>query len=90
MRIAVEYLAQIKRAAGVVRETTHLPDHATLENLLISLAATRDEAFRELLLDRTGRPHRSLLFFVDGASVGPSHTLKDGDLVSVLAPMAGG
>ena len=90
MQVVVEYLAQIKRAAGTPRETAELPPAATLGQLLTLLAERHDASFRELLLDGEGKPRRSLLFFVSEQSVDAGHTLKEGDVVSILAPMAGG
>ncbi|MBX9681177.1 MAG: MoaD/ThiS family protein [Gemmataceae bacterium] len=90
MQVVVEYLAQIKRAAGTPREMVELPSASTLGQLLAMLGDRHDAAFRDMLLDSQGKPRRMLLFFVAEQSVDASHTLKDGDVVSILAPMAGG
>ena len=43
-----------------------------------------------LLLDETHEPRRSLLFFVAEEHAELSRALRDGDTITILAPMAGG
>jgi molybdopterin converting factor small subunit len=90
MQVSVEYLAQIKRAAGTPRETVDLPSGSTLGDLLAALADRHDGAFRDLLIDAEGRPRRTLLFFLGDQNIDANQTLTDGHVVSILAPMAGG
>ncbi|MFO0863060.1 MAG: MoaD/ThiS family protein [Gemmataceae bacterium] len=90
MQVAVEYLAQIKRAAGTARETAELPAASTLGQLVTTLASRHDATFRDMLVDGEGKARRMLLFFIGEQSVDPSYTLSEGDVVSILAPMAGG
>ena len=90
MRVVVEYLAHIKRAGGTPRDTIEIPAGATLADVLGAVSVLLDAPFRELLLDAEGKPRRSLLFFVADRNIDGSHTLNDGDVVSILAPMAGG
>ena len=85
MRITVRYMAQVKRAAGVAAEQVELPDSCLLRDLLARLAERHGEPLRQLL-------GPALLIFVgdEQANPGEAVALKDGDVVTVLAPMAGG
>lgn len=89
MRVTVHYLAQIKRAAGCATETVE-SSAATLHDFLRTLADRHDANFRALLLDDSGIPRKSLLFFVADDHVDLTKTLADGDEITILAPMSGG
>lgn len=90
MRITVYYLAQLRRAAGVASETLELADGGTLEALLDELARRHGEPMRRHLLGTEGAPNRALLFFVGDEPAAPARTLRDGEAITILAPMAGG
>ena len=85
MKVTVRYLAQVKRATGVAAEEVELPDTCLLRDLLAHLAERHGEPLRQLL-------GPALLIFVGDEQVtsGEAVALKDGDVVTVLAPMAGG
>ena len=84
MQVTVNYLAQIKRAAGVSVETVDLDPGATLAALCARLRGRHDEAFAAML------SQKAMLFFVNDEHAASDRTLADGDEVSILAPMAGG
>ena len=90
MRVTVHYLAQIKRAAGCGSECVDAAASISLRDFLRTLADRHDSPFRTLLLDETGEPRRSLLFFVGDEHAELSRVLADGDAVTILAPMSGG
>ena len=92
MRVAVKYLAQLKQAAGCASEAVELDGACSLPELVGRLAERHGEPLRGLLLDPAGRPHDALLVFVGDEQVRweAARALRDGDLVTVLAPMAGG
>jgi molybdopterin converting factor small subunit len=90
MQVTVHYFAQLKRAAGVASETVTLEPGVTLGQLLQRLAAQRSGAFRALALDAAGRPQRALLYAIGDEQADLDHVLKEGDVVTLLAPMAGG
>ena len=90
MKITVQYLAQVKRAAGCCCETVSAAESVTLRDLLRDLAGRHDQAFRSLLIDDAEEPRRSLLFFVGDEHAELSRQLHDGDAITILAPMAGG
>jgi molybdopterin converting factor small subunit len=92
MRVAVNYLAQVKQAAGCASEAVELDGGSSLRELVRRLAERHGEPLRGLLLGPTGSPHDSLLLFVGDEQVRweAARALRDGDVVTVLAPMAGG
>jgi molybdopterin converting factor small subunit len=91
MRVGVRYMAQLKLAAGVSAEQVELPPAATVADLVSLLAGRGDGALRKLLLDAEGRPHPTVLTFVGDAQADPQQTaLRDGDVVTLLSPIAGG
>ncbi len=90
MQVTVHYLAQLKRAAGRGTESVDLPAGATLGELFHHLGERHGPAFRDLLLGPDGQPQRSLLLFVGDDPANAARPLRDGDSVTILAPMAGG
>jgi molybdopterin converting factor small subunit len=91
MRVTVKYMAQVRHAAGTAVEQVDLNPPCSLAELLAQLAHRR-EGLRGLLLQSEGQLQPSLLLFVGDRQVaaGEGVSLKDGDVVTVLAPMAGG
>ena len=90
MQVTVHYFAQLKRAAGVASETVTLESGVTLGQLLQRLAAQHSDTFRAMALDAAGRPLRTLLFAVGDEQADLHRVLNDHDVVTLLAPMAGG
>lgn len=92
MRITVRYAAQVRHAAGRADERVELDGPCSVSALVRLLAARHGSPLRELILDPPGQPHPALLLFVGDEQVEPGRepTLRDGDEVTLLAPMAGG
>jgi molybdopterin converting factor small subunit len=90
MRVTVHYLTQIKRAAKRASETIEVAGPLALADFLRLLPQLHGPDFRALLLDDAGHPRRSLLFFIGDDHAELSRNLCDGDVVTILAPMAGG
>jgi sulfur-carrier protein len=90
MRMTVQYLAQIKRAAGRSTEFVDVPDGVTLRDLVRYLAERDNAALHALLLDEEEEPRRSLLLFVGDDHAEVSRPLCEGDALTILTPMAGG
>lgn len=91
MKIQVEYVAQIKEAAGVSGEAVSLAAGASVLELLQAVAKAH-ERLGGLLLDPTGAVRPSALVFIgdeqyDAAEPRP---LRDGDTVTLMSPLAGG
>ncbi len=90
MQVTVHYFAQLKRAAGVSQEAGALAPGDTLAQLVRQLAQTHDDTFRAMVLDAAGQPQRALLYAVGDAQADLDRVLCDGDVITILAPMAGG
>lgn len=92
MQITVEYSAQVKRAAGVPRETFELPEHANLETLVAEIGKRHGPELSNLLLAGDGKLHPSILVFVGERQIRgeDDHALDDGASVSFLSPISGG
>ncbi len=90
MRIAVRYMAQLRQATGVSAEEVELPDACSVGDLLARLAGRHGEPLRRLLLDRDGATQPTILVFVGDEQAGDRAVLADGDVVTLLSPIAGG
>ena len=90
MRVTVHYMAQIKRAAGCASEEIETPDGADLRQALRTVASRHGDSFRAMLLDEGQEPRKSLLYFVGDDHADATRKLRDGDAITILAPMAGG
>ena len=64
----------------------------TASELAARLAARHGDVLRRLLLGADGRLSPVILVFVGDAQVGPDDrlALKDGDVITLLSPVAGG
>ncbi len=91
MKVAVKYVAQVRQATGRAAEALELESSCSLQELVHRLTARHGEALRRLLLSGDTL-HDSILLFVGDEQVRweTPRPLKDGDVVTVLAPMAGG
>ncbi|MCA9041256.1 MAG: MoaD/ThiS family protein [Planctomycetaceae bacterium] len=92
MRITVEYMAQIKRAAGTAREEVELPGGATLGETLSQLAKQHGDPLAGMLLDADGKPINSLLLFLgeDQVRLEKNPVLQDGAQLTISTPISGG
>lgn len=89
MRVKVHYMAQLRRAAGIAEESLEVKEGVTVAGLLEQIAATRESA-RPVLLGPDTKPHKSLLLFVNDEQATGERTLREGDVITLLTPMAGG
>ena len=93
MKVTIRYQTQIKRAVGLASETVEVPDSFAVVELLHDLGRRHGDGFRRLVLKETGAPQDSILLFVGDRQLPPGEgraRLRDGDVVTLLAPMAGG
>lgn len=93
MKLRVQYMAQLRTAAGCSEEVVELPDTARLSDLLHHLAMTYHDARSHFMTD-TGQPRPSLLIVVNEAAVSAREAeatmLHPNDVVTLLPPIAGG
>jgi molybdopterin converting factor small subunit len=90
MNINVLYLGPIRQAAGKSAERVSIAEPCTMEGLVQHLAAAATPPLRRLLVDDQGKMQPALLLFVEDDQVDAARALRDGDVVTVLSPMAGG
>lgn len=92
MRITLQYATQVKRAAGVGADTLDAPPNATLPDLLRLAANHRGDALRSMLLSEAGEIQPWLLVFAGDRQIGRDEqvTLRDGDVLTLMAPISGG
>lgn len=90
IHIAVEYTAQVKRAAGLAAESFCLAAGCDVQQLIVQVAEKYGSPMRVLLLDPQGQLQPTLLLFIGDRQVHPTTTLSDGDCVSILSPISGG
>jgi molybdopterin converting factor small subunit len=90
MQVTVHYVAQLRRAAGCATERVNVDAGATVATLLGRLGANHGDPVRTLLVGADGMPHPSLLVFVGEHPAEASQTLREGDEITILTPMAGG
>lgn len=91
MKVAVRYMAQLRRAAAVSSEEVELDQPCSATELLKRLAEQHGLPFRALLLDADGAVRPAILLFVGDEQVSSqTRPLQDGDVLTVLTPMAGG
>lgn len=93
MKLRVKYSAQLRTALQRAEEFVELPDGSRLDEALVLLAG-RDQSGRPHLIDERGRPRAGLIIVVNDAAVS-SHevstlSLQDGDVLTLLPPIAGG
>lgn len=92
MKVAVKYMAQLRDAVGLAYEQVELEQPCSVQDFASQLAARHGDRLRRLLLDANGALQPTILLFVSGRQVVPDSPvgLHDGDVVTVLSPMAGG
>jgi molybdopterin converting factor small subunit len=92
MKITVEYWAQLKVAAGMRAELVEVESNCTVIELVKSLAERHGQPLRDLLIDAEGKPRVSNVVSMGERIVpwGNPPPLKDGDVVAILSPIAGG
>ena len=84
-------MAQLRQTAGAAWEQVELERPCTAAELLNHLAARHGRPFRDLVLDAAGDVRPAVLLFIGDEQVCPEATvLRDGDVLTVLTPMAGG
>lgn len=93
MKLRVKYTAQLRTALERTQDVVELPEASSLSDLLVHLAEQNQTA-RLHLLNAAGQVNPCLLLVVNESAVAASDAsarkLKDGDVVLLLPPIAGG
>lgn len=92
MKVVVRYLAQIKQAAGRAEDVLNLAGPRSPAEVIAQIARQNQDTLRSLLLNASGDVQATLLLFVNDQQVDPLQPadLREGDILTILAPMAGG
>jgi molybdopterin converting factor small subunit len=94
MKVRLQYTAQLRAAVGRVEEDVEPIGDGNLGELLIRLATEWRRAAAPFVLTAAGDLQPSLLIGVNGQGVSPREArttkLRDGDVVTLMPPIAGG
>lgn len=92
MKVTVNYLAQLKQAAGISSESVELNAPCSVQELVTRLTEKHGEPLRSFLLDPTGSLRTSILLIIGETQVHweTPVQIKEGDVVTFLSPLAGG
>jgi molybdopterin converting factor small subunit len=91
MKIAIRYMAQLKMAAGMSGEVLEMPAPTPVGQVLAVLAE-RHANLRPLLLTVQGHVQPTLLLFLGDEQITAAQAVprRDGEVLTLLTPMAGG
>jgi len=89
MTVRVIYRAQFRTAANLAEEVLPLTAGSLLTSLLTEIVR-RHPSLEPLLLRDDGSRREAVLIFVNDFAADDSRPLVTGDVVTLLAPMAGG
>ena len=93
MKLCVQYMAQLRPLIGCSDEQVDLPEGTNVARLLTQLATAQPAAATHLLT-ATGQMRPSLLVARNGAAISVAEAattvLQDGDVITLLPPIAGG
>lgn len=92
MHLAIEYWNQARAVARCDAEVVEVPAGTTPTTLVQFLAGRHDGRLRTLLLNDAGQARPSTMLSINGdlAPCRVERPLKDGDVVALLLPIAGG
>jgi len=94
MKLHVQYTAQLRTAVGRMDEEVELPESSSLAALVSHLADRLGREAASHLITPTGQTQCGLLIVVNGSAItahqSAATVLRTGDVVTLLAPIAGG
>ena len=94
MKLRVQYMGQLRTAAGRSEEEIELPESTSLTTLLSKLASRLGDGAAPHLVTAAGHAQGGLLIVVNGSAIAAPHAaatlLRPGDIVTLLPPIAGG
>ncbi len=89
MQVHVEYVAQLRTAAGQSAETISGPVGATVA-MIARLACDRHPDLRAILCTQSGELHPSILVFRGEEPCAADSPVVDGETLTFLSPVSGG
>jgi MoaD family protein len=92
MKIEVRFTAQIKREAGRGSEVLDVHEGCSLEQVLTALNGRYTQGFDRILFDERGQYRETAMLVVNGQQVffHVPQELKEGDVLTIMSPIAGG
>ena len=92
MKLTVHYTTQLKAELGMEAEVIEMPDGSCFSDILKSLLAKHEAAFKKLVVDDQGRLLPSILPCVDDQQVAADEDpeLRPGGSVTFLSAISGG
>lgn len=93
--VRVKYLFQLRDITGKSEEEVHLKSHATVEDLLKTLANTYGERFRDHLFTSEGRVKPNLQLLIGDRTLQKheelyGQMLSEDDVLTILSAPGGG
>lgn len=92
MQITVEYLGQLRHLAQTESECREYDSGSSIPDVLSSIAKNHDAVFQSILFDASGSLLSTALILMGDEPVSrdPWPQLSDGDVITLLPPIAGG
>lgn len=92
MQITINYMSQLKKAAGIGQETLTVEDASTVQRFLAEAVCPHRTRLCETIREQDGAFRGILLVFVGDEQIDLDTpvTLNDGDEVTIMFPIAGG
>jgi len=90
VNVGVRYLAQLKQAAGRAAEQVDVDAPCTVADFIRALARRHGGSLEALLLTADGHLQPTVLTFLGDDQVSGDRVLRDGDVLTLLTPIAGG
>jgi len=94
MKVEIRLFANLREIAGQKSVQEALPEGSTVEDAIRKLAEKHGKDFQSKILDEAGHPRKMFSILVNGQMItnldGPLTKLKDGDVIAIFPPVAGG
>ena len=92
MKITIEYHGQLRHLAQKESDTIEVPEGTPIPEIIRQVAAPYTDQFRVILFDSSGNLLPSALVLLRDEPVNREQwpTLSDGDVLTLLPPIAGG
>ena len=92
MKVTINYFGQLRQKAGVESESLECSEEAALVEVVAERAEHFGADFKKIVLDEDGQIRRSIIALLNGGSVDKESavSLKDGDEITLIPPIAGG
>jgi molybdopterin synthase sulfur carrier subunit len=94
MKVEIRLFANLRELAGQKSVQEELSEGTTVEDAVKKLAERMGKEFQSKVLDEAGHVRRIFSVLVNGQMIanldGPLTKLKDGDVIAIFPPVAGG